>query len=162
MIRRPPRSTLFPYTTLFRSSPADMDKWLTAPVCFVEIESVLLQLSVHSHQTFLVHTVLSSLITSVCSEIKHIPDMGCPEIRPLLDHIQDMFMIHGLIGFGIISPLRLRGLKCRIGIRPVLGKSNAAVRIVLMIFIKKAVILRQFSQIPSKIQIGRASCRERV
>src|SRR3712207_7873288 len=25
MIRRPPRSTLFPYTTLFRSSSADMD-----------------------------------------------------------------------------------------------------------------------------------------
>src|SRR2546429_5750255 len=24
MIRRPPRSTLFPYTTLFRSSPADL------------------------------------------------------------------------------------------------------------------------------------------
>src|SRR2546430_2798387 len=25
MIRRPPRSTLFPYTTLFRSAPADRD-----------------------------------------------------------------------------------------------------------------------------------------
>src|SRR5438034_2572491 len=28
MIRRPPRSTLFPYTTLFRSSPV---KWLAFP-----------------------------------------------------------------------------------------------------------------------------------
>src|SRR3712207_3992113 len=27
MIRRPPRSTLFPYTTLFRSSPADKILW---------------------------------------------------------------------------------------------------------------------------------------
>src|SRR6266481_8491516 len=28
MIRRPPRSTLFPYTTLFRSQPArDADRW---------------------------------------------------------------------------------------------------------------------------------------
>src|SRR5688572_32130187 len=26
MIRRPPRSTLFPYTTLFRSDPADLDQ----------------------------------------------------------------------------------------------------------------------------------------
>src|SRR3712207_8985138 len=26
MIRRPPRSTLFPYTTLFRSGPADHDR----------------------------------------------------------------------------------------------------------------------------------------
>src|SRR2546426_7605865 len=27
MIRRPPRSTLFPYTTLFRSVPEDSRKW---------------------------------------------------------------------------------------------------------------------------------------
>src|SRR2546426_11152187 len=27
MIRRPPRSTLFPYTTLFRSIPADAERW---------------------------------------------------------------------------------------------------------------------------------------
>src|SRR2546427_4626877 len=27
MIRRPPRSTLFPYTTLFRSVPADVLNW---------------------------------------------------------------------------------------------------------------------------------------
>src|SRR2546427_7614309 len=28
MIRRPPRSTLFPYTTLFRSFPSDTELWL--------------------------------------------------------------------------------------------------------------------------------------
>src|SRR2546425_8044548 len=27
MIRRPPRSTLFPYTTLFRSDPDDRPRW---------------------------------------------------------------------------------------------------------------------------------------
>src|SRR5258708_37877454 len=27
MIRRPPRSTLFPYTTLFRSPPGDLASW---------------------------------------------------------------------------------------------------------------------------------------
>src|SRR5258708_11529059 len=30
MIRRPPRSTLFPYTTLFRSDPADPSSGLSA------------------------------------------------------------------------------------------------------------------------------------
>src|SRR2546429_1385106 len=31
MIRRPPRSTLFPYTTLFRSAPQEEnDRWLNA------------------------------------------------------------------------------------------------------------------------------------
>src|SRR5436309_11805596 len=28
MIRRPPRSTLFPYTTLFRSYKVELDEWL--------------------------------------------------------------------------------------------------------------------------------------
>src|SRR3712207_8577003 len=31
MIRRPPRSTLFPYTTLFRSRPAQLDKEVHGP-----------------------------------------------------------------------------------------------------------------------------------
>src|SRR3712207_7512626 len=30
MIRRPPRSTLFPYTTLFRSRPGEVKVWETA------------------------------------------------------------------------------------------------------------------------------------
>src|SRR2546422_6705829 len=48
MIRRPPRSTLFPYTTLFRSIPPGKivfgkrlvhhnNKWRARPVVFVEI-----------------------------------------------------------------------------------------------------------------------------
>src|SRR3989449_7376832 len=31
MIRRPPRSTLFPYTTLFRSPPAEPIDWDSSP-----------------------------------------------------------------------------------------------------------------------------------
>src|SRR3712207_7995584 len=31
MIRRPPRSTLFPYTTLFRSGPVPSSFWLIRP-----------------------------------------------------------------------------------------------------------------------------------
>src|ERR1022692_4817676 len=32
MIRRPPRSTLFPYTTLFRSQAAHQPKWMDSPL----------------------------------------------------------------------------------------------------------------------------------
>src|SRR5437870_11345133 len=32
MIRRPPRSTLFPYTTLFRSSSVSPERWLITAV----------------------------------------------------------------------------------------------------------------------------------
>src|SRR5438270_10621183 len=33
MIRRPPRSTLFPYTTLFRSLPTGLGKENVSPIC---------------------------------------------------------------------------------------------------------------------------------
>src|SRR5256885_9875705 len=38
MIRRPPRSTLFPYTTLFRSKAVDADisRFLVDHVCYVD------------------------------------------------------------------------------------------------------------------------------
>src|SRR5258708_12026938 len=36
MIRRPPRSTLFPYTTLFRSDALDEEKWLNMLGTFVK------------------------------------------------------------------------------------------------------------------------------
>src|SRR5258706_10637165 len=34
MIRRPPRSTLFPYTTLFRSPCASLLPWASGPFCW--------------------------------------------------------------------------------------------------------------------------------
>src|SRR6266496_3860479 len=40
MIRRPPRSTLFPYTTLFRSSPLRSAPVVGAPVISVEVSFV--------------------------------------------------------------------------------------------------------------------------
>src|SRR5256885_5686969 len=33
MIRRPPRSTLFPYTTLFRSTSCSSPRWTGTPAC---------------------------------------------------------------------------------------------------------------------------------
>src|SRR2546426_1307885 len=39
MIRRPPRSTLFPYTTLFRSCPADISRWRACQLHFGRLGS---------------------------------------------------------------------------------------------------------------------------
>src|SRR5256885_7127900 len=47
MIRRPPRSTLFPYTTLFRSSALDV----VDPIVVVQIGEKNLALSRVRHQT---------------------------------------------------------------------------------------------------------------
>src|SRR3712207_8328047 len=40
MIRRPPRSTLFPYTTLFRSGPGELTVELVAEVPDVDLHDV--------------------------------------------------------------------------------------------------------------------------
>src|SRR5438876_5621110 len=47
MIRRPPRSTLFPYTTLFRSVPQDEDRALTtlAKACDLGLPPACTQLT---------------------------------------------------------------------------------------------------------------------
>src|SRR2546428_6608560 len=44
MIRRPPRSTLFPYTTLFRSQPRRRDGGVAAVRCVAGIEERFRQL----------------------------------------------------------------------------------------------------------------------
>src|SRR5260370_23039667 len=41
MIRRPPRSTLFPYTTLFRSSNIGIFQSLTIPVLYYQISGLI-------------------------------------------------------------------------------------------------------------------------
>src|SRR3712207_7765771 len=45
MIRRPPRSTLFPYTTLFRSEPAALEPALRWLAYAVETESLLAEIA---------------------------------------------------------------------------------------------------------------------
>src|SRR5256885_12249421 len=40
MIRRPPRSTLFPYTTLFRSVGPATSVWPTSPMCVTSRDGV--------------------------------------------------------------------------------------------------------------------------
>src|SRR2546430_15190938 len=44
MIRRPPRSTLFPYTTLFRSKPAAADVGNTQPLTPMQAPALLSKL----------------------------------------------------------------------------------------------------------------------
>src|SRR2546422_7645806 len=51
MIRRPPRSTLFPYTTLFRSLPVEKMK-LENQVCSLELAKKLKQLSSKQESLF--------------------------------------------------------------------------------------------------------------
>src|SRR5258707_10236574 len=61
MIRRPPRSTLFPYTTLFRSPKALDSGDLVSVVHQSEIEAREHALTVHMHRTCAALTVVTPL-----------------------------------------------------------------------------------------------------
>src|SRR5258707_11926465 len=99
MIRRPPRSTLFPYTTLFRSSEADrlpgliIDRYndvvafqiLTQAMDRLEVRSAILRSIERSEE----HTSeLQSRQYLVCRLLlekkKNIQFTGCESERPLL------------------------------------------------------------------------------
>src|SRR6266496_4832259 len=69
MIRRPPRSTLFPYTTLFRSPPVDVDATgaraprLDASVQAVDERADLVQVEpVHQQRADLAHELQVGLV----------------------------------------------------------------------------------------------------
>src|ERR1041385_3435864 len=57
MIRRPPRSTLFPYTTLFRSMPLQVSVALATPVLLV------VGATVHSRVILFGHTITGGVVS---------------------------------------------------------------------------------------------------
>src|SRR5258706_11519739 len=63
MIRRPPRSTLFPYTTLFRSVPRSFSRMKNSLCCLSLVNDWLVEISFRSEE----HTSeLQSLTNLVC------------------------------------------------------------------------------------------------
>ena len=62
-------------------------------------------------------------------------------------------MVHRLIALGVIPLFRVRGLILGIGVRAVFGKTDAAVRVPLVVLVKEFIVLFQFSQVPAEIQI---------
>src|SRR3712207_1062159 len=82
MIRRPPRSTLFPYTTLFRSSTADIsdgDAWLASLDRF----GMLSERAVLLDQL----TVAQNLAVPFSLQLDPIPDSVQRDVRRLAEEV---------------------------------------------------------------------------
>ena len=72
----------------------------------------------------------------------------------------DYSAIHRQFRFGLVGVhldfsfiLGPGGLELRIGVRAVFGKAHHAIRILRMVFVKKAAVLGKLAQISSKMQI---------
>src|SRR5256885_11287033 len=93
MIRRPPRSTLFPYTTLFRSTAADEEKPAVPLVRQAELEPDGVVLAVHAHardrkSTRLnsSHLVISYAVFCLKKKKNSPPDLSSPNLDAARPH----------------------------------------------------------------------------
>ncbi len=100
----------------------------------------------------MVHTVFAALISCVCGEIKHIPNMGCPKIWTSGNLLDKLFVIISLIFLGIIALNRL----CAVPIEclaTVLADADCLVWIFFMKIVKPSAIHIDRAAVPSEIVI---------
>ena len=64
-----------------------------------------------------------------------------------------MLVVNALIFLRVIAPLRIRTVVRRIRVRAVFGESDHPVGVSAVIFVKKAVVLIQFPDVPAKVEI---------
>src|SRR3989449_7032746 len=112
MIRRPPRSTLFPYTTLFRSSQAALRQVLAEEGWTVRIVPLANQamavLASGNYKLVIVNVVMAGLSGPLFTTLKElalsppveagshpgvrvlflVPELAAPEAQPVLEHEQ--------------------------------------------------------------------------
>src|SRR3712207_7862308 len=62
MIRRPPRATLFPYTTLFRSGHAPAERWRALPRWLERLQTLQLRIAVAALLVMMAVTVTDVLL----------------------------------------------------------------------------------------------------
>ena len=82
-----------------------MDERIGGPVCFVDVEAVLLYASVVSDKTLVVAACNSAFVSAVNAKVKHIPDVGCPNVRTFCKDAEEAFVIICLIFFTVITLL---------------------------------------------------------
>src|SRR3712207_8266198 len=83
MIRRPPRSTLFPYTTLFRSSALGLARWLSKWFGWIPVfevsnadpSSPLADSTVYTASTFIAGIVVALMVIPIQRSEEHTSEL---------------------------------------------------------------------------------------
>ena len=87
--------------------------------------------------------------------------MGRPEVRPLLDELQDVLMVDALILLGIIAFLRSGGVESRVGVRAVFRETDHPIGIHGVVLVEKLLVLLQLPQIPAEVEVVAGDVRNR-
>ena len=79
--------------------------------------------------------------------------MGRPQPRAVSNHFCHVLVIDALVGFGIVALFGVGALVGGVGVRAVLRKTDAAVRVFGVVGVKKVIVLVKLAQVPAKIQV---------
>jgi len=137
---------------------AQMYERLIRQPCLVCIEGIFLVLAVESYQSLVVLTVLTALVSRICTEIEHVPYMRCPDIlsgEELLDHL---LMIVCLILLGVIALLRIRGMPVQ-RLASVLAHSKRDIRELFVEVVHPRTVHGYVSAVPSEVMVVRDHIR---
>ena len=91
------------------SLAAEVNERIVGKPCLVSVESVLLVLSVHRHQTLVILAVLAALSSCVGAKVEHIPNVRCPDILAGKELLDELLVIICLIFLGVVA---LLGVAC--------------------------------------------------
>src|SRR3989441_10134347 len=166
MIRRPPRSTLFPYTTLFRSLILNLPHNPTGGVAATPDLEALAELAL-KHDLWVISDEVYGQIRydGRRDSIAALPGMS--ERTVIVDGFSKGYSMTGWrLGFGVMpaaltdamTTLVINNVSCTAtfvqyaGIAALMGPQDAVTRMVAGLRAKRDLL----------VQIGRASCRERV
>ena len=131
---------------------ADVDEGILRKPGLVCVERILLILAVDGHEAFGVLSLSAALFALVRAEIEHVPDMGRPQIRALLNLTDHCLVIQRLIFFGIVTFPRIPGVPVQ-AVGAVLRQSQCLIRMVLVNPIQNRSGLLRGAFIPAQIQV---------
>ena len=135
------------------SSSGNMNEGFFRPVCLINVVGVFFHLSVQSYQSLIVSSFYAAFISGVAAEVKHVPDVGSPKIRSLIDDFCHMFMVLGLIFLCIVLAFWIVCMPADNALAAIFGNTQRPVRIHLMEFIQPFFILGIVPAVPAKIMV---------
>ena len=135
------------------AAATDVNEGILRPPSLIEIEAVLLYLSVKGDKTLVVHAGLAALISGISGKVKHIPQMCRPHEGTLVKEVKHKLVILALIFLGLVSSVRMRGMEIWHTLAAILGVSETAVGITVVEVVYPHVVKPHKGSVPAEIEI---------
>ena len=130
-----------------------MYKFFVAPVCLVQVKSVLANFAVQRHQALVVAALYAALVAGVTAKVKHVPHMRGPQPGALVDDLRQMLVVHRLVFLGVVLALGRVAVVADNALRAVLGDAQRAVRMQRVEFIQPLLVVFQLAAVPAEIMV---------